>query len=188
MGSKNNEKGLSIIVILIVVCICAGLGGGFFAFNQYMRKTQGPSRASLPHSNMDEALTGFTFNTLPALYGKLVLINKEISLIDLELARLDALESNYPQQKSIINTERIVWEKTKKNLLPVMQSFEKNIENIYVAYNVNVEKGKELIETKTPELVASADEVINASKVETSRIKPDPPQTFLEKLKTILKK
>jgi len=185
MGFKNNEQGLSLVAILIIVCLLAGLGaGGFFAFRYYQQNYTGPSKASLPHTNMDAALIGFTFNRLPSLYTKLEQINAEIHLINLELARLDALESNYPQQKSLINPERILWEKTKKSLLTVMQSFEKNIEIIYVADKVNTDKGKELMEMKIPELETSADEVINASRAETSRIKVDPPQTFLEKLKT----
>jgi hypothetical protein len=184
MRFGNNEQGLSLVAILIIVFVTAGLGaGGFFAFNYFKQKNQGPSKASLPHDSMDATLIGFTFEKLPSLYTKLELINKEISLIDLEIARLDALESNYPQQKSIIKTERIIWEKTKKNLLTVIQTFEKNIESIYVAHKVNAGKGKELMDTKTPELEASADEIIKTSQAETSRIKVDPPQTFMEKLK-----
>jgi hypothetical protein len=185
MGFKNNEQGLSLVGILILVCLLAGLGaGGFFAFRYYQGNFKGPSKASLPHDNMDAALIGFTFTMLPSLYTKLELINKEINLINSELARLDALESNYPQQKNLINPERILWEKTKKSLLTVLQSFEKNIEIIYVAYKVNADKGKELMEMKIPELETSADEVIHTSQAETSRIKIDSPQTFLEKLKT----
>jgi hypothetical protein len=185
MGIRNNEQGLSLVGILMIVCVLAGLGvGGFFAFRYYQENYTGPSKASLPHDNMDAALIGFTFNMLPSLFTKLALINKEISLINSELARLDALESNYPQQKSLINPERMVWEKTKKSLLTVLQSFEKNIEIIYVAYKVNADKGMALMEMKIPELETSADEVINASQAETSRIKIDPPQTFLEKLET----
>lgn len=185
MGLKNNEQGLSLVGILLIVCVLAGLGaGGFFAFRYYQENYTGPSKASLPHDNMDAALIGFTFNTLPSLYTKLEQINAEISLINSELARLDALESNYPQQKSLINPERMLWEKTKKSLLSVLQSFEKNIEIIYVADKVNADKGKELMEVKIPELETSAEEVINASRAETSRIKVDPPQSLLEKLKT----
>jgi hypothetical protein len=184
MEVRNNEQGLSLVVILVILLIIVGMGvGGFFAFSYYKQKNQGPSKASLPHNNMDAVLIGFTFDRLPSLYARLDQMNKEISKIDLEIARLDALESNYPQQKSIIKAERVVWEKTKKSLLTVMQTFEKNIESIYVAHKVNAEKGKEIIDTKTPELEASADEIIKASQAETSRIKVDPPQTLIEKLK-----
>lgn len=184
MALKNDEQGLSLVAILMVIFIIAGVGaGGFFAFNYYKQKHQGPSKDSLPHNNMDAVLIGFAFHQMPSLYAKLEQMNKEISLIDMEIARLDALESNYPQQKSVIKTERVVWDKTKKNLLSVMQSFEKNIESIYVAYEVNAEKGKELMDAKTPELEASAEEIIKTSQAETSRIKMDPPQTLIEKLK-----
>jgi hypothetical protein len=184
MGLRNNEQGLSLVAIVIVVFIIAGVGaGGFFAFSYYRQKHQGPSKSSLPHNNLDAVLIGFTFHELPSLYAKLDLMNREINLIDGEIARLDALESNYPQQKSVIKTERVVWEKTKKSLLAVMQSFEKNIESIYVAYEINAEKGKELMDEKTPELEASAEEIIQTSQAETSRIRVDPPQTLIEKLK-----
>ncbi|MFH0729281.1 MAG: hypothetical protein V2B19_23420 [Pseudomonadota bacterium] len=181
---RNNERGLSLIVIVIVVFILAGAGaGGFFAFSYYKQKHQGPSKSSLPHNNMDAVLLDFTFHQLQSLYAKLELVNREINLIDGEIARLDALESSYPQQKGVIKTERVVWEKIKKSLLTVIQSFEKNIESIYVAYQVNAEKGKELMDAKTPELEASAEEIIKNSQAETTRIKVEPPQTLIEKLK-----
>lgn len=184
MGLGKNEQGKSIVSILILILLLGGLGaGGFFGFKFYKEKTQGPSKESLPHNKMNEALIRFTFDHLPSLYAKLDSINKEINLINSEIARLDALESSYPQQKSLIKAERVIWDKTQKSLLTVLQTFEKNIETLYVTFKLNEEKGKELISSKLPELESAAEEVLKTSRVETSRIKAQPPQSILEKLK-----
>jgi hypothetical protein len=184
---KTNHRGMSLVAILIVVFLVVGLGaGGFFFFKMKVKKGQLPTKAAMPFANMDEKLIGFTFTILPTSYQKLVDINKEIGLIDAELSRLNDLEAQYPQQKSIISKERAIWDRTQKSLLNVMQIFEKNIEMFYVAYSVNPEKGKEMIETKRAELETAADQVLQASRTETARIHVDQPLTFMEKWKAKL--
>jgi flagellar basal body-associated protein FliL len=184
---KPNHRGMSLVVILIIVVFVIGLGaGGFFFFKMKAKKEQLPTKAAVPFANMDEKLIGFTFSILPTSYQKIVDINKEIGLIDTELSRLNDLEAQYPQQKNIISKERAIWDRTKKSLLNVMQIFEKNIETFYVAYSVNPEKGKELIETKKTELETTADQILQASRTETARIHVEPPLTFMEKWKAKL--
>lgn len=184
MRYANDQQGQSLVKILIILVLLAGLGGGgFFAYTQFLKKKPGPSTGALPHVNMNAAVIGFTFRQMPALYGKLVQLNRQISLIDTELARLDTIESDYPQQKKIIKPERTIWDKTRKNLLTTLVKIEKTIETIYVAYMVNEEKGKSMLDNSVAALESSAAEMITAAEAHTSRIPIPPPKSFLDKLK-----
>lgn len=181
---KGHARGSARVIVIVLLLLLAGLGGaGAFLYKTKLLAGRGPSKADLPHVNLSEDVIRFSFNILPALYNKMRELNQEINLIHLELSRLESLSSDYPQQKNIINTEKTVWEKTLKSLFTVLQSFEKKIEAIYVAYAVNEEKGKTLIEETTPDLLSAADEVIAVSKAETVRIRIETPKTFTEKLK-----
>lgn len=184
MRYAKDQQGLSLVKILIVLVLLAGLGGGgFFAYTQFFKKKSGPSVGALPHVKMNPAVIGFTFRQMPVLYGKLVQLNREISLIDRELGRLDTIESDYPQQKKIIKPERTIWDKTRKNLLTTLAKIENKIETIYVATMVNEEKGKAMLESSVTELESLAAEIVTAAETHTSRIPAPPPKSYLDKLK-----
>lgn len=184
MQFKHHARGSALVIVIVLLLLLTGLGGaGIFLYKTKLQAGRGPSKADLPHVDLSEDIIRFSFRILPALYGKMRQLNQEINLIHVELSRLETLSSDYPHQKNIIHTEKIVWEKTLKSLFTVLQTFEKKIETIYVAYAVNEEKGKKLIDETTSDLLSAADEAIAVSKAETVRIRIETPKTFTEKLK-----
>ncbi|MDX9786068.1 MAG: hypothetical protein RBT11_04815 [Desulfobacterales bacterium] len=189
MRFGHHEHGNAVVLVIGFLLLLIGLGGGgFFVYQTKLQKQQGPTKAALPHVNLTQDVIRFSFNTLPALYNNMLEIEREIALIHTELARLETLSSEYPQQKSIVHAEKVLWEKTLKDLFSVLQQIEKTIEPIYVAYSVNREKGEELMAANTPDLLSAAEEVIAAAKTETARIQIEAPKTFMQKLKAKLKK
>lgn len=184
MKFSRHERGNALVLLVVMLLLMIGLGGGgFWIYQQKLQKAQGPAKEDLPDVHLTLEVIRFSFTTLPELYKKMAEIQRELNLIHMETARLDALFSEYPQQKKMIHDEKAVWEKTLKNLLAVLRRFETQIETIFVAYAINPEKGRELIDNSTPDLLTAATEAIAASRIETARIRIEPPKTFMEKLK-----
>jgi flagellar basal body-associated protein FliL len=107
---------------------------------------------------------------------------------DKEMERLETIEKEYPKQKKIVIAEKKLWGKTLKNLKTTIENLEKNIRNLYVAYSVNSEKGAELLESQSTDLLASVTEVLETSKSQTLRLKNAEEKSFIDKIKEKISK
>jgi hypothetical protein len=132
MELRHNARGGSLIVILILLLLLAAVGAGGVYVYQTKFKDRGPSKKNLPYTTMNDDLIRFTFSKLPKIYTSLVEINRQIALIDRELARLASLESSYPHEERIIMTEKEVWQRLKKRLNGVQKSLDDQIEALFV--------------------------------------------------------
>lgn len=180
-----DQKGLSaIVVILLLIFLLALAGGGFFFYKQKQAKTL-PPRTTFDHINLNEDVSVFLFQNIPRLFSRVLQLNMELSLIAAELERIGELENEYPANKRIVQAERVVWIKLQKNLQAIVQLTEKKVESYYVAYMVNKETGKELINESLEDLLSQVDEVLETSKKETKRLKVASKRTAMEKLKAL---
>jgi uncharacterized protein HemX len=183
MEQRHNARGGSLIIVLILLVLLMAVGAGGFYVYQTQMKNQGPSKKNLPYTSMNDDLIRFTYARLPKLYASLAEINRQIGLIDKELARLASLESDYPHEERIIKTEKEVWQRLKKRLTDVEKSLEGKIEALFVTYSVNQEKGKEAIDNEASAMQQTADDVLQTARPETERIQIEQPKSFIDKLK-----
>ena len=63
-------------------------------------------------------------------------------LIDEELQRLKKIETDYPRQQRVVIVEKKNWISLRKRLIKEVEKLKKEIEEIYVTYLVNQEKGE----------------------------------------------
>jgi flagellar basal body-associated protein FliL len=182
----KNQDGLSAIVIILVLIILLGLaGGGFIAFQKAQKKNQ-PPMTSFEHIALKEDVVTFAFAVVPALYNRLVWVNTEITLIDKELDRLSTLENDFPSQKKVVKAERAMWVQLRINLSGEASSAEKKADSFYVAYMVNKQKGKEVINENLEELIERIDEILEAARKETVRLKIIHKKTLMDKIKGLI--
>ena len=180
-----NQKGMSVIAIVLVLILLLALGGGGYYFYKQKQKGSLPPQTTFDHIDINEDISIFLFERIPRLYTRVLQLNTELSLIAAELERIGELENEYPSGKQIVQTERAGWLKLQKSLQAVVQTAEKKIKSYYVAYMVNKETGKEMINDSLDELLSQIDDVLETSRKETKRLKVVKEQTFMEKLKAI---
>ena len=180
-----NQAGLSaIVVILILILLLALGGGGYFVYQQKQARAL-PPQTAFDYINLNEDVTLFLFQRIPRLYSRIRQLNTELTMIATELERIGELENEYPSGKRIVQAERNVWVKLQKKLQVIVQSTEKKVESYYVAYMVNKETAKELINESLDGLLSQVDDILEMSKKETRRLKVVTKQTFMEKLKAL---
>ena len=184
----NNNKGLSVIVVLLLLILLIAVGGGgYFVYKQKQARTL-PPQTTFDYLNVNEEIALFLFQRIPSLYSRVRQLNTELTIIAAEMERIDELENEYPSGKRIVQAERNVWVKLQKQLQAIVQATEKKVESYYVAYMVNKVTSKELINESLDGLLSQIDNVLEISKKETKRLKVVKEQTFMEKLKALIKK
>ncbi len=183
--NKYNNSGKLLIILLLIITIAVA-AGGFFAYTfLYAKKT---SDTEMVNIHLREETIAFVHQSMPDVYNSLFELNQEIVVIEKELKRLEVIENEYPKQKKIVQDEIKMWIKTRKDLQTMIENLEKNIEPLFVAYTVNMEKGTELLASKKEELLASVTEALEASKKQTARLKDNEDKSFIQKIKEKISK
>ncbi|MDD2391024.1 MAG: hypothetical protein PHP23_15025 [Desulfobacterales bacterium] len=177
-----NNKGISVLKLILVILILLALAGGAFWGYQ---KAMNPSLKRVPLSNVSlkDEIVGFTFDMLPGLYQRLVSLDREISLIDQEINRLEKMGAEFPRQKNIITTEKSTWSGIRKDLIRFDSDFEKQLETLYVAYMVNRDRGASQMEQEKRQMIESADKALASSGKLTRRLEAEKDKNLLEQLK-----
>ena len=185
---KNKDKkkgGLKKIIIFTVIILILG-GGGYFGYRHFTVQ-DGYSSTELIHIKLPEQIIKFIFTNLPDVYPGIIKLNQELILIDNEIARIDTIEKEYPEQKKITESEKKIWDKTRINLQKYLAKVEKELEAVYVTYQVNIEKGTELINSKKQSLKENNDAAI-ASAHELTKTLKDTSQENVGSVKKLLNK
>lgn len=183
---RKHQNGLSAIVLILVLVLLFGLGaGGFIAYQHLQNKNRLPA-TSFEHIGLKEDVVIFTFKVIPTLYNRFLGLNTEISLIDKELDRLSALETDFPSQKRVVKTERAMWAQLRKNLSVEASTAEKKTDSFYVTYMVNKQKGKEFINDNLELLLERIDATLEEARKETRRLKNIQKKTFMDKIKSLM--
>ncbi len=190
MTDMMNQRGISAISIILILLILAALAfGGVYIYRQKLTQEQNlPQVTSFEYVDLNEDVVVFLFRSVPLLYNRIARLNNELTLIDAELERIKTLENEYPSQKRIVESERVLWLKIRKDLTLSVQSAQSAAKSYYVSYSVNSEKGRELIRENVGPLIDDIDKVLKESNEETRRLKTSSKQTFMERLKGIFQK
>jgi len=180
--SAMNNKGISVLKLILVILILLVLAGGaFWGYQKAMNLSL--KRVPLSNVSLKDEIVGFTFDMLPGLYQRLVSLDREISLIDQEINRLEKMGAEFPRQKNIITTEKSTWSGIRKDLIRFDSDFEKQLETLYVAYMVNRDRGASQMEQEKRQMIESADKALASSGKLTRRLEAEKDKNLLEQLK-----
>lgn len=180
MADKQNTSAAKWVILLVV----AGLvvAAAMVATANLSRKKQ-TAPGSLAKVRLKPEILSFAFQTIPNIYRGLVRFNDQILLIDKELERLNDIESEFPNQKTIINAERTNWTRIQKGLFAALSRFEKEVEKIYVTHLVNPDKGKALVDKEITPLIEAVNKTLETSEPQTKRLRVEKKKTFVDRLK-----
>ena len=171
-GKPRKRRFSPKLLFAVLVLLTVGVLAGLYFTGIFPAKAVNGALPSLEKVEIDEPLLKFTNARLPEIYERLAAINGEILLIEKEIARIQEIEKAFPGQKKITSSEIKAWDRTRKNLQKSLSNLEKNIEQFYVAYRVNREKGEKLMESKKASLTGSVDGVLGPARKQTERLKP----------------
>ena len=155
-------------IIILVVLLLLG-GGGYFGYF-YFFPGDGYSELELVHVTLPQKILRFTYNKLPNVYLGLIDLNRQLVLIDGEINRINNIEKIYPEQKKIAEKGKKVWNKFQQKLQKYLPKLEEKLEAIYVTYQVNKDKGSELIESQKQTLKENNDTAIAPAKESTDKL------------------
>jgi len=158
---------------LIVTLLAVVASAGFAGYTFFLKKETGRTYAAqdLPHVTLPQEMVKFSFDNLPNLYDALVLFNKEITLLDREIQRIEEIGATYPDQSAIADKEKKIWQDTRKKSVQSFGKIEKNVKALYVTFQVNPESGRTRLEQEKTELATSANKALEPVIALTDRIK-----------------
>ncbi len=129
------------------------------------------TKLELTHVDLPEEMVKFSFDHFPQLYEALITFNREMELFEAEIARIDEIAAQYPDQKKIADKEKKIWVKTKETLKKSFIKIEKPVKETYVLFRVNQETGLLSIREKNKELTAAAQAALIPAQEMTQKLK-----------------
>ena len=184
-------------LVFIVFLVLAALGASSFVVYRLYFTPKDPEslkavyqKTELKHINLPEEMVRFCFDHFPDLYAAILTCNTEITLMDKEIARIDAIAKKYPEQGKIAEKEKAAWEKAKINLQKGFLKIEKPVKEIYVLFRVNPEQAMIQINERNKELTELAGAALAPAQELTQTIRPEetPPQGLIKGTLYTLKK
>lgn len=154
---------LILIIVAVLLVLSAAVAGWVF----YMINREAP----VQNSNLPPETMQFMRKMIPELYTGYSKLDEEMVLTAQEMTRIEKISEIYPEQKKIPDTEYRLWESNLKALVKTQSDFEKNIQIIYVSFQVNQTSGTTLIEEKKDLLKQNLEEQVVSSKQLTDRLR-----------------
>lgn len=168
----------SIKRLIVVFLVLAALGtSGYVVYSLYFKSSDPMApdakykTTPMAHFHLPEEMMAFTFTHFRNLYYTMVDCNREITLLDSEIDRIDAIAKKYPAQKKITDKQKKIWEKVKLSLEKTIVKIEKTITQLYVLFSVNKEQGRLQIEEKKEDLSTLMQESLASANEKTQELK-----------------
>ncbi|MCG8635187.1 MAG: hypothetical protein MI863_15250 [Desulfobacterales bacterium] len=184
---RKGVAGLIKKLVFIVLILGAVGGAGFFVYTTYFAEPDPNMRVykpvTLAHVNLPPEMLKFSFDKFPVFYEALVAYNEEVNLFDGEIARIEAIGDQYPEQKKIADSQKKVWEKGKNTLIKGFAKLEKPVKETYVLYQVNPAQGEARIAERTGDLTSTAEAAVTAAREQTAVLKaraPEAPEGIIQ--------
>jgi len=170
---NNNTGGAVGIVIALVLVLSLAGGGGYLAYNKYVKKA--PLQTKLSTMKVKEELIRFTHDRVStALYHNMITLDDIVAMMDRELDRLKRIGKKFPNQSEIVASQTkelgIAREKLSKTLAGVTA----DIERMYVTWLVDRSEGTGQIRSQKGTLTRLLADAIRGEAVLISRIRNNP--------------
>ncbi|WP_300463854.1 hypothetical protein [Desulfobacula sp.] len=189
-GKKSSWRSKKRIFFVLLALVALGTLGmaSYYGYALYVAaKDPDAGKAiyspiELRHLNLPEEMVRFSFKYFPDLYDTMISFNTVMTLIDNEIARIDAIAHQYPDQKKIADKEKKIWEKEKKALEKAFIKIENPVKETYVLFRVNKEQGLVQINVIKKELTDLAHGALAPAQELTQNLKPieTVPQGFIK--------
>lgn len=184
----KKKKQFSIKKLIFILLVIGAVGGsGYFVYARYFAAPEPGTRVYAPvplaHVKLPPEMLAFSFDHFPELYAALAEFNLQMNLFDGEIRRIEAVGTQYPEQKKIADSQKKVWEKGKNTLLKTFAKLEKPIKETFVLYQVNQTQGLEQIQAKTRDLTTTAQDALKTAREQTAELKdrlPKPPEGMVQ--------
>lgn len=180
-----NQRGVSAVAVILIIVFLLALGGGAFYVYKQKQSENIPPATTFDYIDLNEDVVAFLFQSIPRLYNRALQLNSELTLIAAEIERIGELEAQYPTEKRTVESERSMWLSLQRKLNLSVNSLKSAAESYYVAYMVNRQKGKELINENIVDLLSDIDNVLEESYGETRRLKTTSNQSVMDRLKNL---
>lgn len=187
-GSGKKKK---LFALAVIILLCAAIGAGAFFFLQKSQSKPQYTKREYKNLAIPEEMIKFTFDVLPTLYIELGTLNNEMDIMDMEIKRLEEIETKYPKQKKIPTSEKKNIERLKKSTQTAISKIEKEVETAFVMSLVEESKGRQYAKDKQPELEQLAKDSlaqIKGSEPEKTENTEEEPKGFMGKIKSLFKK
>lgn len=165
--SEPRKKRSMLKPILLGVCLLLLATAAATGWVFYMMTREAPI---LKSALTPESLY-FLRQHLPELYADFARLDEEILLTYNEMTRIEKIAEAFPEQKKIPDTEYRIWESSMKTLQKGQSDFEKNIQILFVSYQVNPETGQVLMEEKRDALKQNLESLVSASRPLTDKLR-----------------
>ena len=179
---KKKRKWFSKKLVFILFLILTAMGASSLVVYKFYFAPKDPEslkadyqKLELKNINLPEEMIRFCFDNFPDLYAAILNCNTEIGLMDKEIARIDDIAKQYPEQGKIAEKEKAVWEKAKINLQKSFLKIEKPVKEIYVLFRVNKEQAMIQINEKNKELTDLAGAALVPARELTKSIEEEKP-------------
>jgi len=184
------KKIFTLLLLLVVIGVSS-----FLVYTQFFKEKEPGipiyTKVELNHVNLPEEMLQFSFEHFPNLYASFITFNREVTLIDKELAWIESVAQKYPEQVKITTAEKKVWENGKNTLVKDFSKLEKPVKEAYVLFQVNEAQGLVQVEEKEKELSETAQNSLKTAQDLTKKLKsrgPAPPDNFFQGIMYKLKK
>ena len=147
-----------LMIGLPLLCV---LGGAAFFTYYFFFNPRVYHERQLERVKIAPQVIEFAFHRMVDLYNILVETNDKEVLIIKEMERLLKISEEFPSQKPIVVAESALLETALQSVKMLREELEKKIEMIYVSFNVNQEKGLNLIENNKDPLVERARQTLS---------------------------
>ena len=174
--SKKSKVKLIVFILLILAAV--GAAGAAVYFLYLAPKSGGDVRApykkvAFTHIDLPDEMLQYSYTHYPDLYQAMLEYENEISLIDDEIGRIEAIGQQYPEQVKIADKEKKSWEKTRAGLEKAFLKIKKPVKESYVLFRVNREQGMTRIEETRTDLTASLKEALVQAQTLTEKLKQE---------------
>jgi glycyl-tRNA synthetase beta subunit len=170
----NNASGgaVGIVIALVLVLSLAG-GGGYLAYNKYLKKA--PLKTKLSTMKVKEELIQFTHDRVStALYHNMVVLDDIVVMMDRERDRLKRIGKKFPNQNGIVASQTKELGIARERLAKVLAEVTANVEKMYVTWLVNRSEGAVQIRSQKGTLTRLLADAIRGEAVLVSRIRTNP--------------
>ncbi|ACN15284.1 hypothetical protein HRM2_21860 [Desulforapulum autotrophicum HRM2] len=170
--SLKFRKRLKYIIIAMLV-LCVLVGGGFAGYTFFLNKETGRHyvEKELAHITLPPEMMKFCFQNLPDLFDEFQRFSLEMTRLDREIQRIEAIAAAYPDQSSIADKEKKIWTSARTRSLKNFEKIESRVRQIYVTFQINLETGTTRLDQERPELLQQTTEIIKPILALTDRIK-----------------
>lgn len=157
---KKKKRSLPKMLMIGLPLLCVLGGAAFFTYYFFFNPRVYHER-QLERVKIAPQVIEFAFHRMVDLYNILVETNDKEVLIIKEMERLLKISEEFPSQKPIVVAESALLETALQSVKMLREELEKKIEMIYVSFNVNQEKGLNLIENNKDPLVERARQTLS---------------------------